>query len=87
VTFNTDLKVTECDPPSRFAFEGEDATGKFSHIFTFQPQSGGTLVTRRIRFDATWIQWLVFLVVLYPVRMPSAKQTLQRLKEKMEAAH
>jgi hypothetical protein len=84
VTFSTDLRVTRCDPFSHFAFEGEDATGRFSHLFTFQGQRGGTLVTRRIRFDATWIQWLVFLVVLYPVRIPSAKRTLQRLKEKME---
>ena len=86
VTFKTELEVTEYNPPSRFAFEGEDATGKFSHVFTFQPQAGGTLVTRRIRFDATLIQWLVFLVVLYPVRIPSAKRTLQQLKQKIEGS-
>jgi uncharacterized protein YndB with AHSA1/START domain len=84
VTFNTELEVTEYNPPSRFAFEGEDGTGKFSHVFTFQAQGGGTLVTRRIQFEATLIQWLVFLAVLYPVRIPSAKRTLQQLKQKME---
>ncbi len=85
VTFNTDLEVTEWNPPSQFGFQGEDATAKFSHLFTFRPYNDGTLVTRWIRFDATLIQWLAFLVVLYPVRIPSAKRTLQLLKEKMEA--
>ncbi len=84
VTFNTDLEVTEWNPPSQFGFRGGDATGKFSHVFTLRPHKDGTLVTRRIRFDATLVQWLLFLVVLYPVRIPSAKRTLQLLKEKME---
>jgi uncharacterized protein YndB with AHSA1/START domain len=84
VTFQTELEVMEYNPPSRFAFRGADATGKFDHLFTFQPYDRGTLVTRRIRFEATLMQWLVFLVVLYPVRIPSAKRTLSRLKEKME---
>ena len=84
VTFHTELEVTECEPPSRFAFRGADSTGQFDHLFTFQPRDQGTLVTRRIRFDATLIQWLVFLLVLYPVRIPSAKRTLGRLKERME---
>ena len=84
VTFQTELEVTEYDRPSRFAFRGADATGNFDHVFTFQPNDEGTLVTRRIRFQATPMQWLVFLAVLYPVRIPSARRTLGRLKEKME---
>jgi uncharacterized protein YndB with AHSA1/START domain len=87
LTFNSELRVTEYLPPERFAFGGADATGKFSHEFTFQPHPSGTRVTRRIQFTATLAQWLVFLLVLYPVRLPSARRTLKLLKNRLEAEH
>jgi len=83
-TFTTELVVTRYELPACFAFEGEDATGKFRHIFTFQLRDGVTLVTREIRFSANLGQWLVFFLVLYPVRLPSARRTLQLLKQKVE---
>ena len=84
VTFTTDLEVTRFEPPACFAFQGEDATGKFQHIFTFRPHGGETLVTREIHFSTTLAQWLAFFLVLYPVRLPSAKRTLQLLKQRLE---
>ena len=84
ITFNTELEVTEYSAPSRFAFVGEDATGKFSHVFTFQTHQGGTLLTRRINFTASFFQWLVFWVLLYPARIPSARRTLELLKARLE---
>lgn len=84
ITFKAELVVTEYDPPKRFGFSGNDATGKFSHEFTLSSQPGGTLLRRKINFDATLLQWLTFLIVLYPVRIPSAKRTLQLLKQRLE---
>ena len=82
--FTADLSVSEYDPPSHFGFAGEDATGKFSHIFTFQPNQTGTLVTREIQLNVTVLQWLIFFVLLYPVRISAARRALQLLKERIE---
>ena len=84
INFQTELMVTEYDPPLRFGFSGSDTTGKFSHEFNLTPQPGGTLLHRKINFNATLFQWLTFMVVLYPVRIPSAKRTLQNLKQRLE---
>lgn len=84
ITFKAELVVTKYDPPVCFGFSGVDATGKFSHEFKLIPQKGATLLKRKINFDATLLQWLTFLVVLYPVRIPSAKRTLQLLKQRLE---
>ena len=48
VTFQSELVVRQFEPPERFIFGGEDATGQFSHEFTFVPSGGGTLLKRRI---------------------------------------
>ena len=84
VNFSTELVVTLFEPPRRFGFGGADATGEFSHEFSLTPSGDGTLVKRRITFQTTFSQWLAHLLVLYPVRMPSARRTLNRLKEKLE---
>jgi uncharacterized protein YndB with AHSA1/START domain len=84
--FHTELEVTGYEPPVYFEFQGKDATGQFRHLFIFQTHGVETQVTREIHFDATLAQWLLFLLVLYPVRIPSAKRTMQRLKGLMEAA-
>lgn len=84
ITFKAELTVTEYDPPKRFGFSGSDATGNFSHEFVLTPQHNGTHLQRNITFDATFTQWLTFLIVLYPVRIPSAKRTLQLLRQRLE---
>lgn len=84
ITFKAELVVTDYDPPTHFSFAGTDATGNFSHEFKLIPQQGATLLKRTINFNATLFQWLTFLVVLYPVRIPSAKRTLQLLKQRLE---
>jgi hypothetical protein len=85
ITFRTDLVVSRLEPPRLFAFEGHDATSKFRHIFRFEPDAGGTRLTRRMELQQNLLQWLTFYVVLFPVRIPSAKRSLQRLKEKLES--
>jgi hypothetical protein len=87
VTFDAALEVTEYSPSYQFAFKGEDSSGKFSHVFTFEPRDDGTFVTRDVRFELNFGQWLFFLALLYLVRIPLAKLALQRLKKKMEAGN
>lgn len=84
VTFHSELEITECVPPTRFAFVGQDSTGRVNHLFTFQSTDKGTLVKRRMQFDVNLLQWLAYLVVVYPVRIPSARRTLKLLKERLE---
>ncbi len=84
VTFHSELEVTECIPPTRFAFVGEDSTGRVNHSFAFQSTDHGTLVKRQMQFDVNLLQWLAYLAVVYPVRIPSARRTLQLLKERLE---
>jgi len=84
ITFKAELVVTQYEPPARFGFSGKDATGKFSHEFLLSAHKDGTLLQRNIHFDASFLQWLTFLVVIYPVRIPSAKRTLNLLKKRLE---
>ena len=57
------IKVTECDPNSGFAFEAEDDTGLFRHYFRVQPGDGGTVLTKG--FDP--LRLSMMLKLLMPV--------------------
>ena len=83
-TFAAELEVTDYDPPSRFGFSGEDATGRFRHKFTFSSEGGITTVTRDVQLELSFLQWLVFYVLSYPVRISAAKGALQSLKKLLE---
>jgi uncharacterized protein YndB with AHSA1/START domain len=40
--------VTELEPPRRLEFEAEDRQGISGHVFEFEKQDGGTLITRKM---------------------------------------
>ena len=84
VTFRSELVVTEYNPPVQFAFVGQDSTGRVEHRFTFHAHGEDTRVERRMQFDVNLVQWLAYLAVVYPARIPSARRTLQLLKTKLE---
>ena len=84
ITFIAELQVTKYQPPREFAFAGEDETGRFEHRFTIQPHAHGAQVERQVRFTLTPRQWLMFLLLLYPVRLPAAKKALGLLKRRVE---
>jgi uncharacterized protein YndB with AHSA1/START domain len=84
ITFTAELTVTDYQAPTRFAFDGHDSTGKFSHRFTFTPVGSGTKVTRRIDFTLSPRQWLMFWVLYFPVRRPALHQALRLLKRRLE---
>ena len=42
------VTITSLEPPDRIEFEYEDSRGSGGHVFTFEPQEGGTLITRQL---------------------------------------
>jgi uncharacterized protein YndB with AHSA1/START domain len=79
-----ELRVTERQPPSRFAFVATDITGVYEHQFTFRPHEGGTRVERNISASLSLPQRLLFLVV-YPFRkLPNTRSAMSRLKARLE---
>ena len=84
ITFTAELQVTNYQPPREFTFAGKDETGRFEHRFTIQPCAQGAQVERQVSFTLTLRQWLMFLLLLYPVRLPAAKKALDLLKRRVE---
>lgn len=82
--FETDLEVTSYQSPTQFGFKGEDSTGKFQHLFTLTPSPTGTHLERAVSFSLTLRQWLLFLLILYPIRLPAARKALLSLKTHLE---
>ena len=83
--FDADLTITQLNEPSIFAFSGKDKTGKFEHIFTFAPKTGGTLITRKLQFDLTPMQFMMYLLLYFPVRLPAARKAMDRLKTRLDS--
>jgi len=81
---HAEFQVTVYEPPMRFGFAGEDQTGKYEHLFTLQAVPGGTLLKRTVSFDLAFGQFLFFTAMLYPVRLPAARQALRLLKARLE---
>ena len=79
-----EFEVTEYEPPVSFRFVGEDLTGKYEHDFKLQAHQGGTRLMRRIRFNLTMPQWLLFYATLFSVRIPAGKKSLALLKKRLE---
>ena len=79
-----ELKVKEYESPKRFAFTVVDRTGQYEHIFTLEPENGGTRVVREIHAEDTPLARILH-VILYPLLIkPEANKALQLLKQKAE---
>ncbi len=79
------LRVTQYEPPGRFAFIAKDPMGDISHVFTFRPQGGGTLMERSVTATLPMLAAVIFRYVLYPRRgKPLMDRALKSLKEKFE---
>ena len=83
--FDASLTITQLAPPHTFAFSGKDKTGSFEHIFTFTPNNGGTTVKRQLNFDLTPMQYMMYLLLYFPVRLPASRTAMDNLKAKLEA--
>lgn len=82
--FEANLTITAFERPSKFAFSGEDKTGRFHHTFTFERSGSNTTVTRKIQFDLTPIQYLMYLLLYFPVRLPAGRKAMDNLKAQLE---
>lgn len=78
--FRARVEVLDVVPEKRVVFRAIDATGTYEHTISLTPEGTGTRITREI--SATGLsfgQRLLFYVVLYPVKIPSATKSLRRL--------
>jgi uncharacterized protein YndB with AHSA1/START domain len=82
------VRVTEIQPPSRFAFVASDPDfGEVPHTFTFTPQAGGTLVDRTVTVSLSPARAFLFRALIRPlVGKPLMDKAMARLKAKLEAA-
>lgn len=81
-SFTADLVVTEAVPPQRFVFEVSDQTGRWRHTFDLAATPAGCTVTRRVEpIDLRPMQRLFYWVVRVPVKVPSLRTSLERLRD------
>jgi uncharacterized protein YndB with AHSA1/START domain len=85
LVFQAELEIQVLQRPNRLVFVGQDSTGQFRHQFSLTSVPGGTRVERRVDFSLSARQWLMYLVLLHPVRLPAARRALSRLAEHLEA--
>jgi len=80
------LRVTEYQPPSRFAFIAQDpGFGDVVHAFRCTPQDGGTLMERTVTLTLAPLMAFAFRTVIQPlVGKPSMDKALAALKTKLE---
>jgi uncharacterized protein YndB with AHSA1/START domain len=80
------LEVTEYEPPRKFSFVAKDPDfGKVFHVFTFDEQNGGVMVTRTTTLNLKPAVALAFRFFIYPlIGGPMNKKAFQQLKAKLE---
>ncbi len=81
-----DLRVTQYEPPTRFAFIAKDpGFGDVSHEFTFKSQGGGTLVERTESLTMSPGMAFVFRTFIHRmIGKPMMNKALAALKTKLE---
>ncbi len=81
-----ELRVTQLQPPTRFAFVAQDASfGEVSHEFTFAPQEGGTRMERIVTLTMSPVKAFAFRAAIAPlIGRPMMDKALAALKAKLE---
>lgn len=81
------LRVTEYQPSTRFAFVAKDPDfGEVPHTFSFTPKADGTLLERTVVVNLAPITAFIFRVFIRPlVGQPQMDKALATLKAKLEA--
>lgn len=81
-----DIRITEYEPHSRIAFVSNDGKADFSQEMDFSPSNGGTLLERKMTFDASALMALLFRLVVGPLLANrSMNKSLKNLKAKVES--
>ena len=75
----------EYDPPNRLGFNSSDGKVDFLNEMSFRSQNGGTVLERRLSFDANPALFVLFKFLIEPIFAgPSMTKTLKKLKENVE---
>jgi uncharacterized protein YndB with AHSA1/START domain len=80
------LRVTEYQPPTRFAFVAQDPDfGEVPHEFTFKSQAGGTLLERTVTVTLPPVRAFLFRTFIQPlIGKPMMDKAFASLKAKLE---
>lgn len=80
------VQVSEYDPPRRFAFEAQDPDfGTVTHLFTFDEQDGGVLITRAMTVNLNPLVAFAFRFFIYPfVGKPSMEKAMKGLQNRLQ---
>ncbi len=81
--FHDDLRVTEYQPPVRFAFLVKGRVEN-THEFTFQPKDSGTLVTRKVGGQVSLLRKLLAPILAALFVRAEMTKSVERLKAKLE---
>ena len=82
---NSEIRVTEYEPSSRFAFRVKDPQGTYTHEITFRTEGAGTHMDRKIVMDVSFPFWLMIKTIGWlMVGKPGMKKSYQRLEAKLE---
>lgn len=80
------VRVSEYEPPHRFGFVARDPDfGNVSHVFAFNEQNGGVLITRTMTVSLNPIMAFLFRFFIYPwIGRPSMDKSMAALKRRLE---
>jgi uncharacterized protein YndB with AHSA1/START domain len=80
------VRVSEYAPPHRFGFVARDPDfGNVSHVFTFNEQNGGVLITRTMNVSLNPVMAFLFRFFIYPwIGRPSMDKSMAALKRRLE---
>jgi len=80
------VQISEYEPPRKFGFVAKDPDfGKVFHVFTFNEQNGGVMVTRTVTLSLKPLVAFAFRLFIYPlIGRPSMNKAMAALKMKLE---
>ena len=79
------VTVTALDPPRSLEFEAEDRSGISGHVFTFESQDGGTLITRQMFGVKQPFYGPLLLMIARSAINKDYNGAMANLKDKLEA--
>jgi len=83
---SNDVRITEYEPHSRLAFVSNDGKADFTQEIDLSPSNGGTLLERKLSFDASAILAVLFRLLIGPlIANRSMNKSLKNLKSKVES--
>jgi uncharacterized protein YndB with AHSA1/START domain len=80
------VTITALEPPRRIEFEAEDSNSITGHVFTFDREGSGTLITRQIYGVKQPFYGPVLFLIFRGAINKNFNGALEKLKQKLETA-